>query len=235
VDFLLFCSSISSVVPFAGAAAYAAANAFQDHYATWCRQHLDLPAVAINFDAWQEVGMVAERGPVAGFEDLHEARLRTAMTSSEGLEVMERVLMSGETRLLVSAVDFPAVMRAALTETDVPRPASGLKVAGEQNTASEDGLAGSAETEAVLAIWREVLGAEGIGPADNFFELGGHSLLGTMVLARIRERFGVELTIRAIFEAPTPESLASRIREASPAELETQSVGAVGEREDFEF
>jgi pristinamycin I synthase-2 len=80
-----------------------------------------------------------------------------------------------------------------------------------------------------------VLGAEPIGPGDNFFELGGHSLLGTMVLARIRERFGVELTIRAIFEAPTPESLASRIREAGPAEPETQSVGAVGEREDFEF
>jgi phthiocerol/phenolphthiocerol synthesis type-I polyketide synthase E len=235
IDFLLFCSSISSVVPVAGAAAYAAANAFQDRYATWCRQHLGLPAVAINFDAWQEVGMAAERAPVAGFEDLHEARLRTAMTSSEGLEVIERALMSGETRLLVSTIDFQAAIRAALSGMDAARPASALSLGGDRNGSGEDGVAASAETEAVLAIWREVLGAEKVGPADNFFELGGHSLLGTMVLARIRERFGVELTIRAIFEAPTPESLASRIREAGPAEPEAQSVGAVGEREDFEF
>jgi hypothetical protein len=86
-----------------------------------------------------------------------------------------------------------------------------------------------------MAIWREVLGAGTIGPSDNFFELGGHSLLGTMVLARIRERFRVELSIRAIFEAPTPESLASRIREGRLAQLEEQSVGGPGEREDFEF
>jgi acyl carrier protein len=89
----------------------------------------------------------------------------------------------------------------------------------------------SVETQAVMAIWKELLGAERIEAHDNFFELGGHSLLGTMVLSRIRENFGVQLSIRAIFEAPTPASLGSRIREAEPA------IEAVisGEREELEI
>ena len=76
--------------------------------------------------------------------------------------------------------------------------------------------------------------AERIDAADNFFELGGHSLLGTMVLARIREQFGTELSIRAIFEAPTPRALGERIRENRPAESGIE-VAVSGEREEFEI
>ena len=92
------------------------------------------------------------------------------------------------------------------------------------------------ETLAVMAFWRELLGADVIEPGDNFFELGGHSLLGTMVLARIREQFGVDLSIRAIFEAPTPESLGSRIRQTEvTVQVAGQAVAAGGEREEFEI
>jgi phthiocerol/phenolphthiocerol synthesis type-I polyketide synthase E len=78
------------------------------------------------------------------------------------------------------------------------------------------------------------LGTEQIDATDNFFELGGHSLLGTMVLARIRERFATELSIRAIFEAPTPQALGERIRESRPAEPGIE-VTVSGEREEFEI
>ncbi|RME54283.1 MAG: amino acid adenylation domain-containing protein, partial [Deltaproteobacteria bacterium] len=57
--------------------------------------------------------------------------------------------------------------------------------------------------EALTEIWREILDTEKIGIHDNFFELGGHSLLATQLFGRIRETFQVELSIRAIFEAPT--------------------------------
>jgi len=103
---------------------------------------------------------------------------------------------------------------------------------GRADWSGDGEFAEAAETLAVMAIWRELLGAEVIEPGDNFFALGGHSLLGTMVLARIREQFGVELSIRAIFEAPTPEMLGVRIRQAEPI---ATPVAVGGEREEFEI
>jgi len=230
-DFLVFCSSISAIHPAPGAAAYAAANAFQDRYAIWCRQRLGLPAISINLDTLRDVGMAAELYTPAEFEDVKQALMTKAMTPEECVDAIERALGSGEPRILISTFDLQSVFSDTAARLYPQNTAS-------RNAASGDSLgeAGATEeTQAVMAIWREVLGAETIGPSDNFFELGGHSLLGTMVLARIRERFGVELTIRVIFEAPTPKSLASRICEGRLAPPEAQSVGGAGEREDFEF
>ncbi|MES2758519.1 MAG: non-ribosomal peptide synthase/polyketide synthase [Pseudomonadota bacterium] len=63
----------------------------------------------------------------------------------------------------------------------------------------------------VAAIWSEVLRVERVGIRDNFFALGGHSLVATQVVARMRDRLDFELPLRVIFEAPTVESLASRV------------------------
>jgi len=65
--------------------------------------------------------------------------------------------------------------------------------------------------EEVAAAWAEVLQVARPGVLDNFFELGGHSLLGTQLIARLHERFGVELPLRALFEAPSIAGLAQAI------------------------
>ncbi|HEX8151320.1 MAG TPA: amino acid adenylation domain-containing protein, partial [Pyrinomonadaceae bacterium] len=52
-----------------------------------------------------------------------------------------------------------------------------------------------------------------VGARANFFELGGHSLLATRVMARVREVFGVEVALRALFEAPTVEGLSRTVEE----------------------
>lgn len=233
LDFLLFCSSISAVVPVAGASAYAAANAFQDRYALWCRQHLGVPAISVNFDAWQEVGMAAEMAASAEFEPAKAARLRLAMTPEEGIDVVERALAWGEPQVLVSTVDFVSLLRSAIDELESPS-SSTRRDENDLNSADAIDTAGTPETQAVIEIWKELLGAERIDAEDNFFELGGHSLLGTMVLARIREQFDTELSIRAIFEAPTPQALGERIRETRPAEAGIE-IAVPGEREEFEI
>jgi amino acid adenylation domain-containing protein len=68
------------------------------------------------------------------------------------------------------------------------------------------------QAEQLIAdIWTLVLKVERVGIQDNFFELGGHSLLATQAMSRIRQAFGVDLPLRAIFEAPTVASLAAAI------------------------
>ncbi|HET6376648.1 MAG TPA: condensation domain-containing protein, partial [Methylocella sp.] len=59
-------------------------------------------------------------------------------------------------------------------------------------------------TEDILAgIWAGLLGCGRVGRHSNFFELGGHSLLATQAIARANSRFGLELPLRTIFDAPT--------------------------------
>jgi FkbH-like protein len=68
------------------------------------------------------------------------------------------------------------------------------------------------ETERVLAgFWADVLRLREVGRSDDFFELGGDSISGTMLLGRIYDVFQVELTLPALFEAPTVAGLAHTI------------------------
>ena len=71
----------------------------------------------------------------------------------------------------------------------------------------------TAAEQALLAIWRTVLGRDDLGVTDNFFEAGGDSILSLQIVARARQA-GYVLGPRQVFEQPTVERLA-RVAEAA--------------------
>ena len=75
-----------------------------------------------------------------------------------------------------------------------------------------EGVAPRTPTEAALAeIWAEVLRVERVYADDDFHALGGQSLLAAQVVARVRDRLGVELTVQRVFEAPVLADLAAAV------------------------
>ncbi len=96
---------------------------------------------------------------------------------------------------------LPLTPNGKVDRKALPAP---VRASAEERFATPEG-----ETELeVVAIFGEVLGVEHVGRHDSFFDLGGHSLSAMRVLARVRERLGKTLPLRAFFADSTPCGLA---------------------------
>jgi len=81
------------------------------------------------------------------------------------------------------------------------------------NTVRDDGVLEprTLMEKRVMAIVAPLLGLEQVGVEDNFFLVGGHSLLVTQIIARLRDAFHVELSLRSLFDAPTVARLSAEV------------------------
>jgi acyl carrier protein len=82
--------------------------------------------------------------------------------------------------------------------------------------------------ERMTGILTKLLGVARVGINDNFFELGGHSLLAAQVIVRIRESFGVQPSLRTLFEHPTVGEMSAEIERLILAKPETADSNAGG-------
>ena len=48
-------------------------------------------------------------------------------------------------------------------------------------------------------LWAALLNVPAVGVHDNFFELGGHSLLAVQLLSRVRQIYGVDLSLEVVY------------------------------------
>lgn len=72
-----------------------------------------------------------------------------------------------------------------------------------------DGIESSPDELIIRNIWREVLDLEAFGIDDNFFDLGGQSVQAAQVISRLESVFGIKVTFRQFFAAPTVSELAA--------------------------
>ncbi|GEM46882.1 thioester reductase domain-containing protein [Deinococcus cellulosilyticus] len=72
----------------------------------------------------------------------------------------------------------------------------------------------------VAHIWKDLLGTQQIGIEESFFSVGGNSLTAVQMAARIREAFGVAISLRELFEAPTIREIALRLGTGSQQVLD---------------
>ncbi len=213
LDFMVLFSTLGNLLPQAkfGQAAYAAANEFLDLFAQE-RNARGGFTIALNWDDWSEAGMTVEAGRRRGHAAPDSSE---AMRSEEGVEVLRRALSAPHARVAVSIRDLPGLMARADTLLDTLLDTLSMPLAAESVGTSplpSSAAAGMTDTEAKLAAtWRSILGVADITREANFFELGGHSLIGMRLLTFVRESFGVDLNIAAIFEYATLAALAGHI------------------------
>ena len=85
--------------------------------------------------------------------------------------------------------------------------------------------------ESIAAIWRDVLNHTEVGSRENFFDLGGDSLRLIEVHARLRKQLGVKLPITDLFEYPTVEALARRLRASTEASAANDDIESRARRQ----
>ncbi|PZG24187.1 hypothetical protein C1I98_35835, partial [Spongiactinospora gelatinilytica] len=144
------------------------------------REHPAVAGAAVLLEADRLVAYVRPAGGRVGAADLRE-HVRAALPGYMVPAAFHEVAA------------FPLTVngkldRAALRATATPLGSTGDAAAG---TAGE-----------VARLWADLLGVPEPGPGDSFFDLGGHSLHATQVIGAVRERMGVELPLRVLFEQP---------------------------------
>jgi len=159
---------------------------------------------------WEDRGATSEEKALTAYVVLRDGMAAPAeLRSYLQAKLPEYMLPSA----FVFLEALPLTPSGKLDRRALPAPEWGRLVA------SETYLAPRTPVEEVLAgMWAALLGLERVGVQDNFFEIGGHSLLATQAISRVREALGVNLPLRALFEAPTIARLAERVEAARRAE-----------------
>jgi acyl transferase domain-containing protein/acyl carrier protein len=208
LDFVILQSSLSSVLGGLGLAAYAAANTVIDTFAAQQNQTSNFPWISINWDACRsDEETDINNGFAANLAAL-------ALTPQEVWDATCKIIQALPESVVVSKANLDERIEQWVTTKPVngasieshTRPNLGVEYVSPRNEIEQ----------AIAEIWSDLLGISPIGIYDSFFDLGGHSLMAIQSISRLRDRFGVELSMRnLLYEAPTIAGIAAFIESQS--------------------
>lgn len=218
LDFVLLCSSISSMAGGLGMSDYAAANAYLDALAALWQRHATHPVISVNWDAWRDLGMAAGRVLPEGIGMDGPAGARALERIVNGPAVAQVVISTTDLAQRLGELDngmlelLETGQPAKKQRRDHPRPPLATAFAPPEGELEQD----------LAALWQEMLGITAVGVDDNLFELGGDSLLAIQILARARKAYAVDLHPAAFFKAPTIRDLALLVETRLIEEIENE-------------
>jgi NADP-dependent 3-hydroxy acid dehydrogenase YdfG/acyl carrier protein len=234
--FVLF-SSAGGTLGGAGAANYAAANAYLDGLAQH-RRARGLPARSLAWGLWAEASGMGDRLDGAGRARMNRRGV-VAFSAEQGVSVMDAALAVDRAVLVPTLLDLPALRAVA---GDLPPMLRGLVRATSRRVAAGAGGPALAERLSGLAVAEQetvladlirgevaaVLGhasSDAVAPDRAFQELGFDSLTAVELRNRLNAVTGLRLPATLVFDYPTPVALAGYLRgEVAPTVDPAQSV-----------
>jgi amino acid adenylation domain-containing protein len=120
--------------------------------------------------------------------------------------------------LFVKIDSLPLTTNGKVDRKSLPAPDEGNRLVDDVFVAPRTPI-----EERVAEILCALFKVKEVGVHDNFFLLGGHSLLGAQLLTKIRNAFGIDLPLRAVFDAPTIAALSSTIEREIVARVESMT------------
>ncbi|NOU19053.1 MAG: acyltransferase domain-containing protein [Bacteroidales bacterium] len=227
LDFFLCFSSLGNQVyqEKFGQVGYNAANEFLDAFSLSKKSNKATVYKTINWADWLQGGMAIEavKRKRKNENNIDFASiLSNAVTPSEGIGILYRVLNSRASQLIVSKIDLHSLIEEKSRrhlekingkETQEDKAVSQLKSRPELSTTYKN-----PETECekkLIKNFEEFFGYEHIGVNDDFFELGGDSLKARSLISKVHKEFDVKISMPELFNNPTIIKLAKLIENSN--------------------
>jgi acyl transferase domain-containing protein/NADPH:quinone reductase-like Zn-dependent oxidoreductase/acyl carrier protein len=221
--FVLYSSAVG-VLGAPGQGNYAAANAFLDALAAY-RRAKGLPAVSIAWGLWDDPS-----GSTAGLNAIDRARISRVgiegLSSSEGLDLFDAALDSGEAAVIAANLDVQALRaqaRAGLAPSFLCAGTAPRRTDDAAGQSWRNRLFGASAPEreriALELVQSEaaiVLGHSSAAAVESdraFKELGFDSLAAVELRNRLNEATGLHIAATSAFEHPNPVALAEHLIE----------------------
>lgn len=214
LDFMIVCSSNTTLMGVPGQGDYTAANAYLDSFSGW-RNAMGRRTMTVSWPAWKETGLAYRYGT-------NTDNIFRAISTEQALAAFDGALELGSERLIIGEllaegkVHGYSIMEADVglsheVEAELKRNVRKKPVPDKAKLTNVPSIKGRTDysklEKHVEEIWKEVLGYEEIHSQDNFFEIGGDSILVTRMQSLINKYYPDTITVADLFTYNTVQDI----------------------------
>ncbi|MCB8984311.1 MAG: type I polyketide synthase [Ardenticatenaceae bacterium] len=226
LDFFVLFSSAAALIGSAGQANYAAANAFLDGFAAW-RQVAGLPALSVDWGAWENVGMTAVLSP----QDLQRWQRQglDVIGPEQGMALLGHMPAAGVAQIGVLPIrretfSAAAPLFAELVQAQETAVASSASITNQTLAEKLADAPASKRPGLLLAhirdVVRRVLGFDAsqiIPDQQPLGDMGMDSLMAVELRNALSDVVAAPLPATLMFDYPTVTALADYLKQYLPA------------------